>query len=544
MPSQQSPSCCDLLALPRPKVLGWGSLVVGVRLQRSLWLAGLVVIGALCGAGPVGVAADPTPNEILLAGGIAATPAGVADYLRGWIADEPRKLAIRRLIAELGSGDFQRREQADKKIRQAGPAVILPLREATLGEDLEVKLHAEWLLTDLDSAAEQHRRESLGLAALHWLAANKPADAALLILDIYSDLMSPELLESAAEALWACASPAANDRLRQAIAHGALPLKAAALPALEIAAGDAAEDLLLVCLRDPNSLIQLAAARALLDRRPEAALHTLLDLLRSDDPDMRAQAAWLLQLASGIPTDHDRGLDWLTTVDRWRQWVASPASLCNRLLGASRLQVQRYGLIVAVNFLQDAPHLAAGYGLLTYETDCGGSGSVSGGLLRLDGDHPEGDQRLFFDAKTLLRQPAFPKHFQVIATLGGEKENSGAWHVGLSLGNVRVLFHPDFSGGAFRVERVDNRQVIHHNEEMPFTPAAGTLYQMTVGVVVDADQAATLDVRLAAEANPNESFQRFIHVPAVDIGRLSRVGLERSGRTGGSALFQSLLIRQ
>ena len=67
---------------------------------------------------------------------------------------------------------------------------------------------------------------------------------------------------------------------------------------------------------------------------------------------------------------------------------------------------------------------------------------------------------------------------------------------------------------------------------------------MTVGVVVDADQAATLDVRLAVVASPSESFRRFIHVPAVDIGRLSRVGLERSGRTGGSALFQSLLIRQ
>lgn len=107
---------------------------------------------------------------------------------------------------------------------------------------------------------------------------------------------------------------------------------------------------------------------------------------------------------------------------------------------------------------------------------------MSQGVLRLYGNHDEGDQRLYATSASLLGLPAFPSAVRVKTTLGGEAAGEGTWHVGVSVGNVRVLFHPGMNDGAFRVERVDNHQFLTQNESMPFTPGSGLLHRMTIDV--------------------------------------------------------------
>ena len=142
----------------------------------------------------------------------------------------------------------------------------------------------------------------------------------------------------------------------------------------------------------------------------------------------------------------------------------------------------RYGTIVLETFSAEAAEIGRTYHQLQYETDVGGKAAVTRGVLRLDGSHADGDQRSYATAQRLLGVPAFPRRFRIKATVGGEPLDAGAWHVGVSAGNVRLLFHPGTAGGQFRVERIDDRRVVTQNADMRFTPAAGILHEMTIDV--------------------------------------------------------------
>ncbi len=127
--------------------------------------------------------------------------------------------------------------------------------------------------------------------------------------------------------------------------------------------------------------------------------------------------------------------------------------------------------------------------------------------------------------------------------MGGESLAVSLWHVGVSVGNVRLLFHPGLEGGMFRVERVDNHQVILANAQMPFTPAAGMLHEMTINVAQGSDGSVRFAVRLADGSGSGRQFRCNVTARSEDVGLLGRIGLERSGQQGGAALFGALSIR-
>src|SRR5262245_26385482 len=98
---------------------------------------------------------------------------------------------------------------------------------------------------------------------------------------------------------------------------------------------------------------------------------------------------------------------------------------------------------------------SGGYGPLAYEAmRPGWKAEVRDGRLRLRGDHDEGNQRMVVTSQKALGKAQWPDALDVMARLGGGGEFGGAWHVGVSVGRVKVLFHPAFDGGAFRVEDV------------------------------------------------------------------------------------------
>jgi hypothetical protein len=193
-------------------------------------------------------------------------------------------------------------------------------------------------------------------------------------------------------------------------------------------------------------------------------------------------------------------------------------------------------------FTVDAKDAAKGYGRFAYETTTPGwKAEVRGGRLRLLGDHPEGDQRLFITARKALGKPKWPDSLEVTARLGGTDGDCGAWHVGVSVGAVKVLFHPGYSQGAFRAETVDKREEFVGNQDMGFTPAAGVIHQLTVKV-----RRTNRGYRFEAElANANGgAYRKTFEVSSKQVGGFDRVGLERSGRRGGDAVFESVTIRQ
>ncbi len=250
---------------------------------------------------------------------VEPTVDGVMGVLRQWRPSAENQAQIARLVRELGDDNWTVREAASRHLANMGTLAEAALRDAAEGSrDAEVVLRARKLL----AKGRQDRAEELLRAALAWLRESPTPQATPLLLDLLPLL--PDASQSAArEALWECAGPENVLRLREAIGDARPEVRNAAIPALERAAGAAAVPDLEPLLRDKSEATRLAAARALLDRRPRPSIAALLGLLDARQPGVCQQAAWLLQQVSGIPGDTEPLPDIPIAAARWSAWAAA-----------------------------------------------------------------------------------------------------------------------------------------------------------------------------------------------------------------------------
>ena len=142
------------------------TVLIGKTRSWLWWLAGFLcawVFGPGAEAGEIARPGDNLPPD-------ARQPAVknaeqqkqaeklVADYLAPVAAAEPtadQKVAIEKLIQDLGSADFNVREAASAGIVKQGPAALALLREAAKNSDAEVATRAGAAVVAIEAAARQ-----------------------------------------------------------------------------------------------------------------------------------------------------------------------------------------------------------------------------------------------------------------------------------------------------------------------------------------------------------------------------------------------------
>lgn len=471
----------------------------------------------------------------------------VLKFVNTFRTDSVTQQQVAKLIEQLGHEDFAVRERASKQLMQLNVRAESQLRTAAINStDLEVAFRARQVLQRLDIWKNTDEQNTVLLAALVLLKRLKPQHATEPVLDLIRYLDDSYVRNSAYEVVWATASKSDAELFRRYSHIGPSTIQAAAIVGLELALEEDAVVEIEPFLSNTNSRLRLAAARALINHRPKLAVDTLARLLDDRDPDVQVHAMTLFGLATGKRFDFD---DRFPQFTQWRQeWVSHRHTLPLRVpLGEERLDATPQRTLFFETFDNEVATIGEKYGVFQFENTLKeGGASVARNMLRFSGQFrvpgADGDQRLFLTAPAVLGQREFPKEFRIRTRMGGANGNPGTWHVGVSVGNLRILFHPGLKGGAFRAERIDTRQALMLNTDLGFTPRTGVTHDVQINVRVANGHAVYFTVVVTDGTNPKARFERTFLASKTAVGRINRIGLERSGRTGGTAYFGRLMV--
>ncbi|MDB4435539.1 hypothetical protein N9160_01005, partial [bacterium] len=163
----------------------------------------------------------------------------------------------------------------------------------------------------------------------------------------------------------------------------------------------------------------------------EDALKWLLEIEPSEDPELRRRVLSVIE-ELGLVFRKDREV----AVEH-----AVKSLLAEGLEG--REKSADTGGMFFEWFGESDEKLREDYRQFRFETSSKRPGKVEGTRLIFAGKAgQDGDQRLILESKTWPGEIEFGDRFRVSVILGGEDVSPGAWHMGITIGRIRTLFHP------------------------------------------------------------------------------------------------------
>ena len=272
--------------------------------------------------------ADKLALEVLEYRGIELSPKAMREWLQRLQADHPaqlqRRVQARQWVRELGSTDYPTRRRA---VVALGKAMWLPMDElaqAQQADDLELRSAAQMIVRQSQARAPRDTQAGITEAICHLIVAREikglcaeVATAALLFEE------EAETLKAIRAAIAVTASPQDIGLLKQLVNSPLADLRISALQAiLALQVSDTA-GLFNRFLSDPDQRVRLFAAQSLANLGERQCIISLLELMASQDFDIRHRSHRVLQafthkdfeyLPFGRPEARHAALA------RWQKW--------------------------------------------------------------------------------------------------------------------------------------------------------------------------------------------------------------------------------
>ena len=247
-----------------------------LRQPAVAWAAALILALGLPAA-----AAEPDPvredEQALKAANVGVDGPALLDFFRKRTPVEADKPRIQALITDLGDDSYLVRDKASADLVAVGATAVPLLREATKSEDVEVARRAEKCL----QLIEPYPSIPVTAAAARLLAVRRPDGAAEALLAYVPFADDEAVADTVREALAAVARRDGKpDEAVTLALQDKLPVRrAAAAGALLRSATAEQRGSLRRFLEDPEPLVRLEAALALVDARDRDAVPVLIALL-------------------------------------------------------------------------------------------------------------------------------------------------------------------------------------------------------------------------------------------------------------------------
>ncbi len=236
-------------------------------------------------------------EKVLKEAKVPATDDGLCDFFRKLTPRDGDLKRVPDLIRQLGSEDFDARQQASERLIALGPSILPLLRKELDSADVETR-------TRVRACIEKLARAPSALAvtaAARVLRDRRPKDAVEVLLGYLPYAPNEEAENEAMMTVFLLGAKEGkiDERLARAIEDTAAARRAAASLALARWGDPQQKKRAQEALKDPDPKVRFHAAQGLLAAGEKAAMPALLDLLTDAPVGISQRSEGLLQLIAG-----------------------------------------------------------------------------------------------------------------------------------------------------------------------------------------------------------------------------------------------------
>lgn len=268
-------------------------------------------------------AADPAEDEQRLKKDLGGADAErILEYLRGQMLTEASKQKLSQLIEEMGSANFKKRQEATRKLVEAGPVAIPLLRAATSHRDKEIASRARRCINEIQNGP----RADLPMVAIRQLTRlkhEKSVDVLLAFLPAVSDEpLHDEIMEALAKL--GVAGKTVNPAIKKALDDPLL--RPAAVQLLLQADDPEMSKKLHTYLKDKDPSVRFHVAMHFLKKNDREAVPVLIGLIGESPSGViwqqceEALYALAGELAPAVETKSGTMEDRKEASQQWAAW--------------------------------------------------------------------------------------------------------------------------------------------------------------------------------------------------------------------------------